>query len=92
MNLAYKRGQYKVYFYNNDEYIIHNSRRNFSTHHTHLRNFKTAKYLIYLSANKIIPKHLSDYLLESLIRISTDINYIQQIETKLKNQKKKFHR
>ena len=56
-------------------YVIHNTLKEFNEGHTHVTNFKTAKYLTHLAIRKEIPKHLSKYLALSLIRISTDTAY-----------------
>ena len=84
----------KVKFFNiysnfKNGYIIHNTHKPFETGHTHINNYKTAKYIAYLALNKKLPKynHLSNYLYESLIRISTDKKYINKIQ-ELKNKGK----
>lgn len=77
-----KMKYYNIYSDKNGHYIIHNTRKEFSKGHTHIDNYKTAKYITYLSLYKKIPKgkRLSNYLLDSIIRISTDKNYIKEIE------------
>jgi len=79
MNQVYKRKSY-IIFRVRDGYIIHNKTKQFCKGHTHITNFDTAKYLINLSIKKTVPKHLSSYLLESLIRISNDDAYSQYIK------------
>ena len=82
----YKRREFNLYSAE-DGYIIHNSKGEFSQHHTHINNYHTAKYLIDLAIHKSIPcKHISSYLIESLIRISFDKNYIENLK-RLKNSK-----
>lgn len=74
MVLLYKKREFRIYG-NNDEYIIHNSKKEFSDGHTHINNYKTAKWLIDLAIHKSIPNRKKRYFLESLIRISTDNTY-----------------
>lgn len=82
----YKRKEFNLYSAGNG-YIIHNSKGEFSQHHTHINNYHTAKYLIDLAVHKSIPyKHISSYLIESLIRISLDKKYIEKLKN-LKNSK-----
>lgn len=74
----YKFKNFEIYGYKN-VYIIYNKNKEFENGHTHINNFKTAKYLIKLSYYKIIPKHLSSYLFKSLVRISNDELYLQKL-------------
>lgn len=92
MNVAYKKKNYKIYFFENGGYIIHNTKGEFSQHHTHINNYNTAKYLINLSLHNTIPYHLSNYLLESLIRISLDKEYKKKLKEILNKQKNKSRR
>lgn len=86
MNRIYKNKQFNLYQYGR-EYIIHNTYGNFSDHHSHINNYKTAKFLINLALHKTVPKKpISEYLINSLIRISTDKIYIDKLE-KLKRNK-----
>ena len=62
------------------EFIVHNKRKEFANGHTHINNFNTAKYIIYMSSKKIIPKKkISNYLLESIIRVSDNKAYIKRL-------------
>lgn len=88
MNMRY----FNIYSDNNNHYIVHNTRKKFSDGHTHIDNFKTAKYITYLALYKKLPKnhHLSIYLIDSIIRISTDIEYIDKMNNfrlEMKNKK-----
>lgn len=71
-----------IYSDSNGHFIVHNTRKEFSEGHSHINNYKTAKYIAYLAAYKKIPKkgHLSKYLIESLERLSTDKKYILRIK------------
>ena len=61
--------------------IIHNKHKKFEEGHTHINNYKTAKYIIDMAYNRSIPKKpISDYLMESIIRVSEHKSYIQAME------------
>lgn len=87
MNVIYKKKNFKIYDAGNG-FIVHNSNLDFGDHYTHINNFDTCKYIIDLSIHKSIPKHLSDYLLESLIRLSNDKKYINKIKLCMTSKKK----
>ena len=77
----YRNKQYCIYSNNNGAYIVHNKNKEFESGHTHINNYNTAKYIINLSLHKSIPdKNISVYLLDSLIRVSDDNNYIKKIK------------
>lgn len=80
MNIIYKRKNYNIYKVSKNQYIVHNTLKPFSNGHTHVNNYYAAKMIIHLSITKTIPDHLSKYLLESIIRISIDIEYIEKIK------------
>lgn len=75
----YQRKEYVIYSVQNG-FIIHNTRRKFENAHTHLKGFIMAKTLIDCAIKKKLPKTRNHYLLRSLIRISVDKKYINQIE------------
>ena len=79
MNRVYKKRHYNLYQFGN-EYIIHNTRKDFNVGHTHINNYKTAVFLIDLSLHKSIPRHICNYFLESLCRISDDKKYTQKLK------------
>ena len=87
---VYTCKNYNVYKVDNS-FIVHNTDKEFKNGHTHINNFNTAKYIIKLSIHRSIPRHLSIYLLYSLIRINTDKFYIEKIQNLLdiKNNKTK---
>lgn len=85
---VYQRNQYKIYRVGND-FIVHNSRYKFSDKHTHLRSFKQAKNLIYFVSNKKVPKLVSFYYLESMIRVSDDDEYIKKVSKLMQIKKRK---
>lgn len=83
MNTIYSRKTYNIYRENPHAYIVHNTKKQFKYGHTHVSNYNTAKMIIHLSLNKIIPTHLNKYLIESVIRISVDKTYINQLKEML---------
>lgn len=87
MNQIYQKGDYKIY-HTDDGCILHNSRME-GFAHSHVKNFKTCKYLIDLSIHKRIPHHLSRYLIISLLRVNDDEEYCRKIQELLDNHKKK---
>lgn len=62
------------------EYIVVNREKIFKDGHTHLQSFKQAMYIVNMALSKRLPKHLSAYLLTSLIRVSDDEDYKQKIQ------------
>jgi hypothetical protein len=62
------------------EFIVINKDKQFKDGHTHIRNFKTAKYLIDMVIHRRIPYHLPIYLLVSLRRLSADDIYTQKLQ------------
>lgn len=70
-------------------YIVVNKDKEFKQGHTHITNFKTAKYLIDMVLYSRIPYHLPVYLLVSLQRLSTDEKYKEKIEGLIMNKKDK---
>ena len=73
--------QFNIYKMGNNDFIIHNTKKEFSEGHTHITNFKTAKYLINLAIHKSFPERtLSNRLIDSIIRISTDNAYINNLK------------
>lgn len=70
-------------------YIVINRDKEFKYGHTHIRNFRTAKYLIDMVSHKRIPNHLPIYLLISLQRLSDDEVYVHKISELVENKKKR---
>lgn len=86
----YKKYNYKI-FESKDGYIVYNTRLKFESHHTHITDLNTCKFIIDLCIKKMVPHKLSDYLLVSIIRITDDKNYKEKIKNMLNdpNRKKK---
>lgn len=88
MNQIYAKGTF-IIIDMKEGYIVFNKEKKFKHGHTHITNFKTAKYLIDMAIHKRLPFHLPIYLLISLQRISTDERYIAKIGELIKNKKDK---
>jgi hypothetical protein len=86
MNQIYSDKSFKVYHFK-DEYILHNYRLE-GFRHTHIKNYNTCMYLIRLSKRKKCPNDISNYLLDSLLRINDDEEYCRRISN-LKNYRKR---
>lgn len=61
------------------EYILANNNKEFADGHTHLRNYKSAKYVLFLAANEIIPDGLDMYRIKSLYRILEDSPFKENV-------------
>ena len=68
-------------------FIIVNRRKRFIEGHTHIKTFKTAKYLIDLAIHNSMPYNLSPYLLTSLTRISENETYRRKIQDLISNKR-----
>ena len=76
----------------NTDDIIHNMDKRFEEGHTHVKNFKTAKFIIDLAIHKSIPHHLNIRILESIYRISDDNEYRNSIKKIIDKEKYKRRR
>lgn len=87
---VYSKGHFNIYASpSQDAYIVHNTRKEFKDGHTHLYNFKTAKFIIDLCLHKRIPHDLCLYHLESLRRLSDDKEYTRKLEELIHSKKSK---
>ena len=68
-------------------FIVVNRRKRFTDGHTHIKTFKTAKYLVDLVIHNSMPYNLSPYLLTSLTRITENESYKQKILDLIANKK-----
>lgn len=75
----YQEDEFKVYRVGNS-FIVHNSKYQFNDKHTHIFNLGIAKKVIYYTKKNIVPRTFNPYLLTSLIRLSDDTRYINEIE------------
>ncbi len=79
-NQVYSHAGYLIIKVSNSGFVVLNKRKDFKNGHTHIRSFKTAKYLIDLASRKTLPHHLSPYLLVSLMRITEDDMFKRKVE------------
>lgn len=76
-----KMRYFNIYSNIDGGYIVHNLRKPFDSGHTHINSYKTSKYVAYMALYKKVPKRkISAYLIQSIIRISTDKDYIRTLE------------
>ena len=61
-------------------FIIVNTNKDFKKGHTHIKNYNMAKTIINLVKNKKIPKSKNKYIINSLIRLSNDKDYIKKLK------------
>lgn len=87
-NVVYRKKNYRIYDVG-EEFVIHNTSYDFESHHTHINNFKTCKYIIDLCLHRTVPYHLSDYLLISILRLSDDEEYKSKIRKVLDENKRR---
>lgn len=83
MNVIYRRKNYNIYKMGKNNFIVHNINKKFEEGHTHINNYNAAKTVISMSLNNTVPDNLSKYLIESIIRISTNKDYIEQLKVLL---------
>jgi len=84
VNQIYAKENFVIVSIDN-EYIVINKDKEFKEGHTHIRNFKTAKYLIDMVVHRRMPYHLPIYLLVSLQRLSDDEVYIGKLDGLIQN-------
>jgi len=97
MNQIYKKDKFIIvpFFKKNSstEYMIVNTekqkRKGFKLSHTHIKSFKMGKYLIELAIHKRINNGLSPYLLRSIIRITDDQKFTEDLEELIAVKKQK---
>lgn len=85
---VYQKENYKIYKVKNG-FIVHNSIYKLSDKHTHIKSFKQAKDIISFVISEKIPKRVSFYYLQSLIRFSDNEKYINGIKKILSVRKRK---
>lgn len=85
---VYQEDNYRIYKTGHN-FIIHNSDYAFKEKHSHVRNFNTAKKIIYYVKHEIVPRNISPYLLTSLTRIADNAHYIDEIEQLMETRSQK---
>lgn len=88
MNIVYSKKNFHVYRVEN-QFIVYNTKKVFKAGHTHLYSLNSAKYVLDCALYKDIPHDLDIYRLTSLVRLSTDEDYIRKVEELLEVKKEK---
>ena len=81
----YRLNYFNIYSNKKGGFIVNHIYKEFQNGHTHINNYNTAKYIIQVALHKSLPNTKSVYIIDSLIRISNDNTYINE----LKNLKEK---
>lgn len=87
-NQVYSKEQYVIFPVSNG-FIVHNTNYPFEDKHTHMKHIGASKTIIDLALKRKVPKSTNFYFLESLIRISEDEKYIEEIESLIEVRKVK---
>lgn len=74
----YQRKEY-IILKASDGFIIYNTKKLFDDGHSHIRSFHKAKSIIDLAVRKKMPNRPIKWEVESLVRISSDDRYIEEI-------------
>lgn len=82
MVTLYKRKNFKIYATasNDNEYIIVNTRKPFEQGHSHVNDYKLAKYIIDLAINYRVPNKNKIFIIDSLIRLTSDKDYLRKLK------------
>lgn len=88
MNQIYKRNEFIVFPVKNG-FIAVNTKGDFKENHTHLKGFNACVKAIDLVISKKIPRSNSFYYLKSLIRLSLDEDYKNELEGLIRTKKNK---
>ena len=75
----YQRKEY-IILKASDGYIVHNTKKKFEKGHSHIRSFQKAKSIIDLCVRKKLPNRPTKWEIESLIRVSNDSEYINELK------------
>jgi hypothetical protein len=85
----YQREQFVIVAVANGFIAINTKKENWKDSHTHLHSFNAAKTAIDLVIKKKIPKEKSFYYLRSLMRLSDDEKYVEEIKNLIEVKKSK---
>ena len=83
----FQRKEYSIYRAG-DGFIIHNTNGEFVKHHTHIRSFKKAKSIVDLCIRKKLPDEANAWEIESLMRLTRNNAYYNQLRDLLDKLKK----
>lgn len=89
MVAIYQRENFIIVSVANGFIAINTEKSDWKDSHTHLRSFNAAKTAIDLVIRKKIPRSKSFYYLKSLIRLSNDDKYIEEIKSLMEVKKSK---
>ena len=82
----FQRKEYSIYRCDYG-YVIHNTNKKFENGHTHVNNFYKAKILVIMAIKREIDSKLTKHDIESLMRITNDNRYRNQLRDLLKKNK-----
>ena len=82
LDIVYSRKSFVVYK-SGDGFIVHNTKKDFKSGHTHTKSYSFSKRLIDISIKKEIPKDSNKFMLTSLIRLSDDYRFINALCDKI---------
>lgn len=82
MVTLYKRKNFKIYgvVSSDDGYLIVNVNKPFENGHSHVNDYKLAKHIIDLAVNYKVPHKSKTFVIDSLIRLSSDQTYIKKLK------------
>ena len=81
MVTLYRRKNFKIYasMSKDNGYIIVNMNKDFEHGHSHVNNYKLAEHIIDLAIHYRVPEKHKTFIIDSLIRISSDRDYIRKL-------------
>lgn len=92
MVTLYKKKNFKICGVDGDEssseYIIINTNKPFQYGHTHVNDYHLAKHIVDMAISYHIPHKDKKFVIESLIRLSTDRFYINKLKSYMSRNKK----
>lgn len=82
MVTLYKRKNFKIYASVSEDngYIIVNTKKPFEKGHSHVNDYKLAKHIIDLAINYRVPNKEKTFIIDSLIRLTSDKDYIKKLK------------
>ena len=82
MVTLYKRKNFKIYasVSKDNGYIIVNMKKPFEQGHSHVNDYKLAKHIIDLAINHRVPNKEKTFIIDSLIRLTSDKDYIKKLK------------
>lgn len=82
MVTLYKRKNFKIYASVSEDngYIIVNTKKPFEQGHSHVNDYKLAKHIIDLAINHRVPNKDKTFIIDSLIRLTSDRDYIKKLK------------